>query len=515
LPCTEHAPARSLVLRRSPAWAALLALLTLTGCALGPDYQGPPESAAQQLDGPLLRAAAAGVPVASQPLPSSWWLDLHDSLLSQLIADALRDNFQLQAAQAKLGASRALLAQRRAERMPAFGLSAGYSRISPSHDLERSVAALQRNTVSGAAAAAAGAAAPDDDLASNLYNLGLDASWEVDVFGRRSRAAERAEARAQSDAAALADVQVQLAAEVAQVYTSLIADRQRLRLAQDNLDKVQNMLELTRQRRARGVASELELERLELQRRQQEADLPALRAQAAVAQDQLALLTGRAAGSLDLQLEAAQQLPQLPALVVVDDARALLRRRPDIRQAERELAASNAQIGEAMAGYFPQLRLLGMIGLGASSPAELSSDAASLLISPMLSWSLLDFGRVSARVDQARASHQGQLAQYQATVLAALQDANAALTRFGAARSQLRSAEQARQAAERSAGLMQQRHAAGAATLIDLLDVQRQRLSASDAALQAQAQLLLRYVALQKSLGLGWQAPAQGLPAAS
>lgn len=500
MPCIEFAR-RGPGARGAPVAAAVL--LSLAGCALGPDYAGPPEAAPASLAaGALARAEDAGVGHASQPLAATWWRALGDPLLDRLIEDALRGNPSLRAAQARLRASRALVDQRRAEMLPAVGASAGYSYLSPPNAVERRIdRALQ------SAANAAGAAQPGDvDLDAGLYTVGFDASWEVDVFGRRSRAAEGAAARAQADEAALADAQVQLAAEVAQAYAALVSDRQRLAIAQDSLAKAQSMLALTRQRRARGAATELEVERLELQRRQQESGLPLLRAQAAIAQDQIALLAGREPGSLDAELALARALPQVPARVEADDAGSLIRRRPDVRQAERQLAAASAQIGEALSGYFPQVRLLGIIGLGADSPGGLTSDSAAFLVSPMLSWSLLDFGRVRARVDQARAGHEAQLAQYEAAVLGALQDANGALGRFGAAREQLVTAEQARQAAERAAGLMQQRRDAGAASLIDLLDLQRQQLGAADAAAQARAQVLVRYIALQKSLGLGWQA---------
>ena len=345
-------------------------------------------------------------------------------------------------------------------------------------------------------------------IRDRLYTVALDASWEIDLFGRRQRATEGALAQAGADEAALADAQVRLAAELGQVYVGYRADQRRLALAQDGLAKVVRMLELTRQRRAQGAATEIEIERLVLQQRQEEARLPQLEAQLQVALDQMALITGQVPGALDARLAGSQALPRLPAEVAVDDAASLIRRRPDVRRAERELAASTAQIGEALSGYFPQVRLLGLIGLGATSPSGLTADSAAVMVSPMLSWSLLDFGRVRARVDQARAGREARLASYEGTVLAALQDANGALARFGAARRQWATAGQAQASAERARDLVQQRYAAGAASLIDALDTQRQALNAQDQDVGAQAQLLANYIALQKSLGLGWQRPA-------
>ncbi|MET0548939.1 MAG: TolC family protein, partial [Xanthomonas sp.] len=200
-------------------------------------------------------------------------------------------------------------------------------------------------------------------------------------------------------------------------------------------------------------------------------------------------------------------LPTLPASVPVDAAGALIRRRPDVRRAERQLAASSAKIGEALTAYFPQVTLLGNIGMAATSPGDLGRDAVNSVVAPFLRWSIFDFGGTRAKVEQARAGNAARLAAYEGTVLAALQDANGALARFGAARQQALAADKAAASADRSAALLQQRYAAGASSLIDALDVQRQQASAQDSALQAHTQVLLRYVALQKSLGLGWAAP--------
>jgi len=216
-------------------------------------------------------------------------------------------------------------------------------------------------------------------------------------------------------------------------------------------------------------------------------------------------MTGREPGALDALLAEDRPLPALPPEVPVDDAAAVIRRRPDIRKAEGELAASSAQIGQALSAYFPQVNLLGTIGMGASSLSDLNSDSAASIVMPFLRWSVFDFGVNKARVAQARAGNEARLAAYEGTVLAALQDANSALARFGSAREQLQSAGSAQASAGRAAALMTQRRQAGAASQIDLLDVQRQQLSAEDSLAQAQLQLLVRYVALQKALGLGWE----------
>ncbi|AWH20970.1 efflux transporter outer membrane subunit [Stenotrophomonas sp. ZAC14D2_NAIMI4_6] len=488
---------------------ALLPLL-LAGCMLGPDYVKPELAGAATAQAQLHRAPQAGVQPASPP--SQWWRALHDPLLDQLVDEALRNSPDLRAAQAKLLASRALQRQRRAEQLPSVGAAAGYANIKAPDSLENSVRGLGEN-IAGVAeangrpqeAAQLRQQFADLNLDTELYVAGFDASWELDLFGRRRRAAEQAAAEAEANAAALADAQVQLAAELAQVYLGFRSSRERIALAEDNLRAAEQGLQLTRQRRQRGADSDLQVERAQAQLQQQQAALPPLRAQADEARDVLALMVGREPGALDARLAVDQPLPRLPANVPVDDAGALIQRRPDVRKAERELAASSAQIGQALSAYFPQVTLLGTIGAGATSASDLGRDSAATIVAPFLRWSLFDFGVNKARVAQARAGNQARLAAYESSVLAALQDANTALARFGAAREQLQASERAQASAERSLALMTQRRQAGATSQIDLLDVQRQRLQAQDGAAQARLQLLVRYVALQKSLGLGWQ----------
>ncbi|UXA53585.1 efflux transporter outer membrane subunit [Xanthomonas prunicola] len=486
--------------------AVALSTLMLGGCMLGPNYTKPPAVADAAIQAPaLLRASGADV-VAAAPL-NHWWEELHDPTLTQLVTQALADSPNLRAAQARLRANRALAQQRRAERLPKLNASALYAYAEPPQAIVDTLGGLQQQGQAGQPPAN-GNQALDLDKAQ-IYSAGFDASWELDFFGRRRRAAEGALAQAQASEAELADAQVQLAAEVGQVYLNYRGLQARLAIADANLGKIRQTLQLVQQRRGQGAASDLQVEQIATQVQQQQAQRLPLEMQSQEALDQLALMVGRESGALDAQLSTPQPLPMLPSEVRVDDAGALIRRRPDVRKAERELAASSAQIGEALNGYFPQVSLLGGLSWVAGSPSDFNSDALTTLAVPMLRWSIFDFGKTRAQVEQARAGNAGREAAYEGTVLAALQDANSALARFGSARKQLVVARQAEASARRSAGLMQQRRDAGATSSIDLLDVQRQQLSAQDAAAQAQVQLLVNYVALQKSLGLGWSEQAQ------
>ncbi|MBB3833161.1 NodT family efflux transporter outer membrane factor (OMF) lipoprotein [Xanthomonas arboricola] len=489
---------------RLPLAAALSAVL-LGGCMLGPNYTKAPAVADAAMQAPALHRASGAQVVAAAPL-NHWWEQLNDPQLTRLVTQALADSPNLRAAQARLRANRALARQRRAERLPKLNASAVYAYAEPPQTIVDTLGGLQQGQPGQPGQ---GDQALDLEK-TQIYSAGFDASWELDLFGRRRRAAEGALAQAQASEAELADAQVQLAAEVGQVYLNYRGLQARLAIADANLDKIRQSLQLVQQRRDHGAASDLQVEQIATQVQQQQAQRLPLEMQLQEALDQLALMVGREPGALDAQLRTPQPLPMLPSEVRVDDAGALIRRRPDVRKAERELAASSAQIGEALNGYFPQVTLLGGLSWVAGSPSDFNSDALTTLAVPMLRWSIFDFGKTRAQVEQARAGNAGREAAYEGAVLAALQDANSALARFGSARKQLVVARQAEASATRSAGLMQQRRDAGATSSIDLLDVQRQQLSAQDAAAQAQVQLLVNYVALQKSLGLGWsEAPPE------
>jgi multidrug efflux system outer membrane protein len=238
-------------------------------------------------------------------------------------------------------------------------------------------------------------------------------------------------------------------------------------------------------------------------------NLADLTADMAATLGRLTLLTGQEPGALDARLtRAGATLPTVPARVAVGDPAALLQRRPDIRAAERRLAGRSAQIGQQKANYFPKLRLLGDIGFSGTDAAQvLRADSLSLIAVPYLSWNVLDFGRTAAAVRQAEANRDEALANYQETVLAALQDANTALARFGQQRQSVQHLLAQQASSQRLLDVTVQRRQAGVATQIDVLDAQRRHADAQLNVLNGETQLLKHYVALQKSLGLGWRLP--------
>ncbi len=252
--------------------------------------------------------------------------------------------------------------------------------------------------------------------------------------------------------------------------------------------------------------SDFDVDRLNQQVQQTLADLVPLQAQIDAQLDQIAVLTGRMPGDLDAELVTATPVPLPPATVSMGDPAALIRHRPDIREAERQIAAKNAAIGQHLADYFPKLQLLGDIGFSSTDVSQLfNADAFSGVVAPVLSWKPFDFGRTAAAVDEARAGRDEAVASYRSTVLKALQDAETALSKYGYQRRNLIGLEQVYASVSRAAALARVRFAGGTIALTDVLDTERQRYQAEESLAQAQAEMTEDYVALQKSLGLGWQ----------
>ena len=462
-------------------------LTALSGCTVGPDYHGAPQVTHANA---FVRAPVTGV--TTTHAPSQWWTTLSDPELDALIDAALVHNSDLNAAQARLRESRAQLQQQRAKELPTASADAAALRTRKSN-LSILQSSQSANTSSGGGPL-------------QLYSAGFDASWEIDLFGGTRRAVEAASAQAEAVDADLADTQVTLAAEVAQAYIGLRDQQRRLALANQSAELQQQTLVLIQQRRARGVGTDADVERQTTQVENTRATLIPLDEQITESLDQLAMLTGQAPGALDSELSTPAPLPALPASVPIDDPATMLQQRPDIRAAERRLAASNAQIGEHTADLFPKVTMLGFIGSNAGDPGHLTRKSAFTWLGvPYLQWNVLDFGRTRGSIRQAEASRDEDIARYTQTVLGALQDANNALSRYGHQRDSVQRLQQIEVSADRSASLMRQRYEAGASSLIDLLDTQRAQFSAQQNLVEGQADLLKDFVSLQKSLGLGWK----------
>jgi multidrug efflux system outer membrane protein len=458
-------------------WIALLLALPLGACAVGPDYVAPATSSRD------FRNADAML-VEARPFEAAWWSQFHDPALDSLVQRALADDLDLKIALARLDEARALAAAARRERWPRVGAEASRSESRaqiPGFGTERR------------------------DVES--YEAGVSALWELDLVGRVRRGAEAAMADAEAAAADLRDAQVLVASEVARTYLELRGTQRRLEVARANRAFQQDTLDLTRVRLDLGRGSELDVASAAARFSATDASIPPLVAAEAAAAHRLAVLLGLAPGDLADDLEPREVAPQLTTLAI-DSPEALLRRRPDIRAAERALAAATARIGVAKADLFPRLTLSGFIGFIAGDADELGeSSSRAWTLSPVLSWAGLD-GGVRARIVAAEARAAGALAAYDRAVLLALEETENALVGHAQSRARLAAVVDEAIASRRAAELARVQYREGALDFLRLLDAERSLLLAEDSVAVAETALNTSVVAIYRALGGGWETAA-------
>jgi NodT family efflux transporter outer membrane factor (OMF) lipoprotein len=458
---------------------ALLLLLGLSGCtAIGPAYQMP-----------ALPVPATWSGMAAQPAEdiSAWWQRLQDPNLDQLIGQALVASPDLHAAQARLREARARRQLAGAEQSASINASAAASQSKNS-----------QNSGGGST--------------RNLFNAGFDASWEPDVFGATRRGIEAAEADLQASAASLDNTRVSLVAEVARNYVELRSYQARLGIARANLASQSETLQLTEWRAQAGLGSSLEVEQARGNRAQTRAQIPSLETGLMEAEHRLALLLGQAPASLHAQWVQVAALPRIADTLAVGIPADTLRRRPDVRAAERKLAAETARIGVAEAARYPNFTLSGSVGLDALRAGDLFSSGAlghSLLAS--VAGTLFDGGRLRSRVEIQNAVQEQALANYQSTLLTALQEVEDALVGLSKSRERQDALGSAAEAARNAALLARQRYASGMIDFQTVLDSERSLLSIEDSLAVADAARVTALIQLYKALGGGWAADTPDL----
>ncbi len=460
----------------------LLPALLVGGCSLGPTYQAPTPALPAQWSAPRPDA-----PEASAASLARWWTALNDPVLDQLVADALVANPDLASARAALRAARASQTEARAALAPQLSAS-----TTPQHTRSLGVD-------------------------KTLYQGGLDASWELDVFGGQRRALEAASAEAEASAGDLYATQVSLVGEVVLNYLNLRSAQQRLAIGQDNLLSQDETLQITGWQARAGTATPLEVAQAQANRDSTAAQLPALETTRASAEYHLAVLCGRKPGSLGATLALPAEgwmkaLPPLPAGIARVIPAQALRQRPDVLAAERRLAAETARIGQQEAARYPSFSLSGSIGLAALSWSTFGAGGQiARSLGASISGPVWDAGSRAARVEAQGAVRDQALASYHKTVLTALEDVENALTTFAQGEAQTRSLETGADAARLAAELAAQRYRAGITDFQTVLSTQRTRLSLEDSLASARLTRLKGLVQLYKALGGGWPAPATDL----
>ena len=460
----------------------------LTACAAGPNYHAP---LAQEPAPERFAAATPAVAAAGEPV-DDWWRLYQDPVLDGLIAKALYANTDLRVASANLSRARAVLGGAR------VGLYSPTTTVTASVVEGRSATANAFAALKGTKAKAS----PTDSAA-------FAASYELDLFGRLRRGVEAARADSDVAKAALDLARVAVAADTTRAYVDVCA----LGAAVDAADTARKLArqtaDITEDRRRLGAASDFDVARARALAAQADAATPALRAQRAAALFSLAVLTGQAPETAQPAVEACRKPLRLATVAPVGDGAGLLRRRPDVRAAERQLAADTARIGVATASLFPTLTLGGQLGIGGATPDKAATySGTTFSVGPALSWTAPNILAARALVAQSNAQARASLARLDGVVLTALKDVETALATLDSERQRQASLSAARDELDTAARLAKARYDQGAASFLDLIDAERS-LRAGEADLAAEDQRLGEAeVALFRALGGGWkQAP--------
>ncbi len=477
--------------RRATVGGFLLAfcVAALGGCAVGPDYQ-PSAVVVPTVFGPPKQV--------SQAEPSiQWWRSLHDPELDRLIERAVECNPDLDIALARVQAYRTQEIVVMSEALPTVGASAGIA------------AGTGTDLTKGRVAQSIRAG----DSTRGLNNLdkagGLDALWELDLFGKYSRLFEAARDDAQAMYELRNAILISVVASVAQSYVEVRGLQLRLRILREAIRTAKKSVGFVQARFDQGLTNELDLTLAKRELATVEAGLPIFTADISLAQSRLAVLLGTYSAEIVPELGASARLPHPPSRLKTGVPADLLMRRPDIRQAERAVAAATARIGAATAELFPSVVFTA--GFGAQDGVPTPNSTTPKLKNPIWSagpgayWPLLDFGRLDALIDIQELQAHEQLVGYKATVLAAVEEVNEAIRQYRAQLQRLRDLSIALAQARRAVDLATERYERGLTDFLNVLDAERQEFLIEDQNAVAQIAVVSQYILLYKALGGGWE----------
>ena len=465
-----------------PSRLLFLSVLFLNACAVGPDYQQPvtanlPESFAN----------GGHAEFSAGAIETGWWKLFNDQQLIDLIDQTVKHNYEIQSARANLAESRAMYLEAGLNLLPQVTSHGNYTKS------QRSVAALNNRTVF--------------PRGLSLYNAGFDAYWELDFFGRVRRNVEAVHDEVETQDASLRDITVSLIAEAARNYFELRGLQRQLEVAEKNAVNQAETLSLTRVKLDNGRGTELDTSRALAQLETTRATIPPLRTAIAAAIHRLGVLTGQMPDALTQTLSQPLPLPKAPETIQIGNPGELLQRRPDIRVAERTLAAATARIGVAVGDLFPRVTFVGTLALESSSLSAMTGPGTdSYSFGPKISWAFLDMGRVYARIKAADANAESSLALYQQTVLNALEETENALVAYNQERIRRVSLATAAQASEKAEQLAHLRYQAGVSDFLTVLDTELRLLQDQSELAQSETATATALTAVYKALGGGWEA---------
>jgi multidrug efflux system outer membrane protein len=459
--------------------ALLLGASALTACASGPDYMAPkpPPPAIAPFMG------AANPALSADPVNERWWALYQDPLLDQLVHDALSANTDIRQAVARIERARASLRGAKSDRLPQTNLdvSESYSRTSTVRSL------------------------PGFDRENWIFDAGLDLSYEVDLFGRVKRGVEAARGDLGAVQADADGVRVAVIADTVRAYLDVTATAERLAVAERTVQLLDQSVRITGARFDAGRSDRLDVIRVTSLRDQQRATIPALQADRDAALFRLATLTGRTPQQLPDAVRAAVRTPRLSQPIPVGDGQALLARRPDVRAAERRLAADTARIGVATADLYPRITLGGSVGSTALGGGNLfGGGPLNWLLGPLISWAFPNQEAIRARIGVAKADSAASLAAFDGRILQALEETERALSTYAHAIERMRTLSAARDEAARAARISLARQREGQIDFLTVLDAQRTLAGAEAELATASRAVSFAQVGVFRALGGGW-----------
>jgi NodT family efflux transporter outer membrane factor (OMF) lipoprotein len=461
-------------------------VLFVAGCAaVGPDYVRPRIPVSRDWNTPLNGNLKSGE-MDTQTL-AAWWITLGDPELSLLIERAVKGNLDLKKARARVREARARRGIARADFLPAVDGtgSAAWSRTMGNTEVA---------VASGLSSAGA----------SELYTANFDAAWELDIFGGVRRSVEAAEGDLQASEEDLRNVLVSLLAEVALNYLDARTYQVRLTVAEENLESQSETCRLTQWRSQSGLSDELAVQQARYNLENTRSQLPALRKGLEAAMNRVAVLLGEQPGKVHAELQKREPIPVPPLQLAVGVPADLLRRRPDVRQAERQLAAQTARVGVATADLYPKFTLNGSIGLESFSLSNPASGILTLSGGPQITWTIFKGGAVRQNIEAQSALQEQALIKYETVILDALEEVENAITAYAEEQRRTEALREATKAAQDAADLAQQKYQSGLTDFANVLDAQRSLLSFQDQLAQSKGNVTSNLVRLYKALGGGW-----------
>jgi outer membrane protein, multidrug efflux system len=466
-----------------------LLLCLLAGCAVGPNYHQPSTQASAAF------ANGAQTNLSATAVETNWWHGFNDTMLDRLIERAIATNHDLRIATARVREARALRTGVTLEAFPIVHAGAGWTKSVYSADALHGQSREMRS--------------------SSLYNAGFDATWELDVFGGVRRSIEASTAAVGALEADRRDVLVSLMAEVARNYFELRGTQNELEVARRNAENQLETSDIAEAKLKAGRTSELDTTRSKAQLNATLALIPPLEAAVKRAIYRLSVLTGQEPAGLEPELSGPQPLPAVPSLVAIGTPEQLLRRRPDIRAAERSLAAATARIGVETADLFPHITFNGRVAVESSQLSGLFEPGSETYsFGPRISWAALDLGRVRARIKAANARADAELAFYEKTVLIALEETENALVELGRSQARRDYLRAAARSAEEAVTLANDRYRSGITDFLQVLDTQRTQLSIQEQLALSETRTATALVAVYKALAGGWEIETPPAPTA-